>query len=187
MAQPMVRGDWLVLRPFRRDDADWVYRVSRDRVTRQFVTLPDPYLPKHAIGFIEMALQSWARRDRVEFVAEELGTGLQLGRFGMSLSQNRTGEVGYWVDPLARGRGVATLALHMLCRWAFAELGMQLLEWRTEVGNHASRRVAEKVGFRIEATLRYRLYHRGVLADAWVGSLLPHELSPYAAGPSTAY
>jgi RimJ/RimL family protein N-acetyltransferase len=183
----MVRGGWLVLRPFRRDDVDWVYRVARDRLTRQFVTLPDPYLREHAEGFVEMAFDSWARRDRVEFVAEELGTGLPLGRIGMSLSPDRTGEVGYWVDPLARGRGVATLSLHTLCRWAFEEIGLQLLEWRTEVGNHASRRVAEKVGFTIEATLRYRLFHRGVLSDAWVGSLLPNELLPYPLGSGAAY
>jgi RimJ/RimL family protein N-acetyltransferase len=44
------------------------------------------------------------------------------------------------------------------------------------VGNVASRRVAEKAGFRVEATLRRRLVHRGVRVDAWVGSMLPDEL-----------
>lgn len=47
---------------------------------------------------------------------------------------------------------------------------------RTEVGNVASRRVAEKAGFRIEATLRKRQIHRGTRVDVWVGSLLKGEL-----------
>jgi RimJ/RimL family protein N-acetyltransferase len=63
------------------------------------------------------------------------------------------------------------------CRWAFTHLQMEVILWRAEIGNLPSRRVAEKVGFTIEATLRLRLRHRGTRVDAWVGSLLPGELS----------
>lgn len=52
-----------------------------------------------------------------------------------------------------------------------------MIEWRAEVGNHASRRVAEKAGFVREGTLRKRLFHRGTVVDAWVGSLLSDEAS----------
>ncbi|MFD0517687.1 GNAT family N-acetyltransferase [Paractinoplanes durhamensis] len=86
------------------------------------------------------------------------------------------GQIGYWLDPAARGRGVATAAVLMLCGWGFGRLGLDLIEWRAEVGNIASRRVAEKAGFRLEATLRQRLVHRGVRVDAWVGSMLASEL-----------
>jgi RimJ/RimL family protein N-acetyltransferase len=37
--------------------------------------------------------------------------------------------------------------------WAFTTIGTELIEWRCEVGDTASRRVAEKAGFLIEATL----------------------------------
>jgi RimJ/RimL family protein N-acetyltransferase len=84
--------------------------------------------------------------------------------------------VGYWVDPRVRGQGVATEAVRTLCRWAFAALDLELVEWRAEVGNVASRRVAEKAGFLVEATLRRRLVHRGARVDAWVGSLLPADV-----------
>jgi Acetyltransferase (GNAT) domain len=63
------------------------------------------------------------------------------------------------------------------CRWAFTTLGTELIEWRCEVGNTASRQVAEKAGFLIEATLRKRLIHRGTRVDAWVGSILSTELT----------
>ena len=68
--------------------------------------------------------------------------------------------------------------MRAVCRWAFTSLGVELIEWRCEVGNAASRRVAEKAGFLIEATLRKRLIHRGRRVDAWVGSLLPSEMLP---------
>lgn len=55
------------------------------------------------------------------------------------------------------------------------------MEWRCEVGSVASRRVAEKAGFLIEATLRQRLVHRGTRVDAWVGSLLSSEMTDVSA------
>jgi len=64
-----------------------------------------------------------------------------------------------------------------LCGWGFERLGLGLIEWRAEVGNTASRRVADRAGFRFEATLRQRLVHRGVRVDAWIGSLLPGEFA----------
>jgi RimJ/RimL family protein N-acetyltransferase len=43
-------------------------------------------------------------------------------------------------------------------------------------GNIASRRVADKAGFLIEATLRKRRVRRGVRVDELVGSLLRDEV-----------
>ncbi|MBM2621695.1 GNAT family N-acetyltransferase [Actinoplanes sp. LDG1-06] len=102
--------------------------------------------------------------------------GSRLGRVGFGLDRAGAAQIGYWMDPAARGRGVATAAVRALCGWGFDTLGLGLVEWRAEVGNHASRRVAEKAGFRVEATLRQRLVHRGVRVDAWIGSMVPSEL-----------
>ena len=44
------------------------------------------------------------------------------------------------------------------------------------VGNDASWRVAEKLGFTREGTCRRRLAHRGERLDGWVGGLLAGEL-----------
>jgi RimJ/RimL family protein N-acetyltransferase len=62
-----------------------------------------------------------------------------------------------------------------MCGWAFTTLDLDIIQWSCEVGNTASRRVAEKAGFLVEATLRKRLLHRGQRVDAWVGSILEDE------------
>ena len=72
--------------------------------------------------------------------------------------------------------GVATTAVRAACRWAVTTAGIELIEWRCEAGNIASRRVAEKAGFLIEATLRKRRVRHGVRVDEWVGSLLRDEV-----------
>jgi RimJ/RimL family protein N-acetyltransferase len=80
------------------------------------------------------------------------------------------------VDPRARGRDVATTAVRAVCQWGVTTAGFELIEWRCEAGNVASRRVAEKAGFRIEGTLRKRRVRDGVRVDEWVGSLLRDEV-----------
>ena len=58
------------------------------------------------------------------------------------------------------------------------------IPWVYEVSlDPASRRVAEKAGFRLEATLRQRLVHRGSRVDAWIGSMLGSELPTRPDGP----
>jgi RimJ/RimL family protein N-acetyltransferase len=80
------------------------------------------------------------------------------------------------VDPRARNRGVATTAVRAVCQWAVTTKGIEFIEWRCEAGNIASRRVAEKAGFLIEATPRKRRVRHGVRVDEWVGSLLRDEV-----------
>jgi len=75
-------------------------------------------------------------------------------------------EVGYWVAPFARGRGLAGLAVQAVCRWAFDDLGLHRIQLFHAVENAASARVAEKAGFTCEGRLRqsYR-YDDGVRHD----------------------
>src|SRR4051812_46037693 len=54
--------------------------------------------------------------------------------------------LGYWLVPAARGRGLATAAARLLCRWGFEELGLERIELLLEPGNAPSRRVAERLG-----------------------------------------
>ncbi len=50
-------------------------------------------------------------------------------------------EIGFWLLPEARGRGVATRAVCVFCRWAFAELALARIQASADVDNPASQRV----------------------------------------------
>jgi RimJ/RimL family protein N-acetyltransferase len=176
MTQATIEAGEITLRPFTTADIPWVYAVSLDPAVQKYVQIPLPYRVEDAEFFVcEMAIAAWERRERAEFVVASM-EGERLGRVGLGLDGSGAAQVGYWMDPAARRRGVATRAVRELCRWGFDELGLGLIEWRAEVGNTASRRVAEKAGFTVEAVLRRRLVHRGVRVDAWIGSMLPEEL-----------
>ena len=183
MEQGTINAGDLRLRPFRVDDIRWVYEVSLDPEVQRFLQIPIPYRLADADHFVrEMAIAAWDRGQRAEFLVE--ADDVRLGRVGLGLAGSNAAQIGYWLDPAARGRGVATAAVRALCGWGFERLGLGLIEWRAEVGNTASRRVADRAGFRFEATLRQRLVHRGVRVDAWIGSLLPGEFASSEESPT---
>jgi len=70
-----------------------------------------------------------------------------VGRFNLYDLSDSAAEVGYRVAQRVSGRGVATTALHDLCRIARKDFGMWTLKATTSNENVASQRVLEKSGF----------------------------------------
>ena len=62
-------------------------------------------------------------------------------------------EIGYWLYPRARGRGIATKVARALAEYAFT-LGVQRVTAYVRVGNLQSERVLERAGFTREGVLR---------------------------------
>jgi RimJ/RimL family protein N-acetyltransferase len=177
MDRPTIAAGWLTLRPFTLADAPWVHAVLQDPVLQRFMQIPSPYRLEDATSFVEQEYMAGGDGGRrADFLAEEAATATRLGRVGLRLGEPGAAEIGYWVDPRARNRGVATTAVRALCQWAVTTADLELIEWRCQAGNVASRRVAEKSGFLIEATLRRRRLRHGVRVDEWVGSLLRDEV-----------
>ena len=67
---------------------------------------------------------------------------------------NRNTSIGYWLASSARGRGVMTIAVRALVDHAFGEWNLHRIEIHCAPGNHRSRAIPERLGFREEATLR---------------------------------
>jgi RimJ/RimL family protein N-acetyltransferase len=66
-------------------------------------------------------------------------------------------EIGYWVRSSREGQGYVTEAVKALTQVAFAILHAQRLIIRCDARNLRSARVAERAGYRLEATLRREL------------------------------
>jgi RimJ/RimL family protein N-acetyltransferase len=91
--------------------------------------------------------QAW-RDDRVfHFALIEQATGDVLGVAGLNREGSDAAELHYWIRTDHAGRGLTTEACRELIDWARDELGVGRLTLWAGRENHASRRVAEKVGF----------------------------------------
>ncbi|MFB9239759.1 GNAT family N-acetyltransferase [Plantactinospora siamensis] len=181
MEPPEIIEAGLTLRGWLPTDAPDVLRACQDPQIQRWTTVPAPYRPEDAHGFVaESAPAAWAGGTGAPFAVCAADTGELLGACSMmSISRRgRSAEVGYWTAPWARGRGVAVRATRAISRWAFETLGVRRLVWQAEVGNHASRLVALRSGFRVDGRLRLVAPHAGGTDDGWVGSLLPGEVPP---------
>lgn len=169
-----IRTEHLLLRPWRPADADVVLTACTDPLTQRWTTVPVPYTPEHARDFVEKySAAGWAEDSDYAFAVCDAASGAVEGALGLRRRPTRdVFDVGYWAMPALRGRGVLTEALRGLCGWAFS-VGATRVEWFAEVGNWASRRVAEKAGFTVEGVLRDGLPGRDGRRDCWVGARLP--------------
>jgi RimJ/RimL family protein N-acetyltransferase len=65
-----------------------------------------------------------------------------------------TGEIGYWLTPSGRGRGVGAAAVDAATRYAFETLGLVRIELFHAVENGPSCRLAARCGYLLEGTAR---------------------------------
>lgn len=165
--------DDIRLVPFTSAHVRWLAEMWRDRDSLRFTRVPDPMPP----DFPQTWLQGYedGRRDGTrEAFAILDGRGDFLGTAVVPSidAKARTAELGYVVNPAARGRGVATRALRLLTDWAFVELDAIRLELLISVENEGSKAVARHNGYTYEGTLRSIYVKRDIWKDCEVWSRL---------------
>jgi RimJ/RimL family protein N-acetyltransferase len=174
---PLSDGE-ITLRAWERRDVSAVTAACQDPEIPRWTVVPANYTERHARDFIGST-----RADRI--AGRELAMAIVdtddrvLGAMGMSNFDwpGLRAEIGYWMAPEARRRGVGAQATRMLAEWAISTLGLERLELLAHPGNVASQRLAERAGFTREGTLRkYRRRH-GVREDLVMFSLLPEDLA----------
>ena len=180
---PVLRGDGLVLRPWRSDDAAAVVRAFADPGIRHWHML---WIGDHEVpGWIRERGRRWRDQAGVDWaITSAQDEGGLLGRIAIHrlvLSQG-LGEVAYWVVPAARGRRIAPRALTVLCEWAFGVQRMHRIELAHSIHNPASCRVAERAGFALEGVKRSEMRHGDGWHDMHLHARLAGDPPPAAAG-----
>ncbi len=169
----------ITLRAWQLDDADAVYRACQDPDTIRWTTIPQPFLPEHASGFVTTrAAERWESREEALFAVVNGDTDEVLASCGLVRVDDADSvvEIGYWVAPWARRQGVATAAAHALSRWAIAELGAARVVIEAATANEASQRAALGAGFVSEGIQRSKAQRFNERDDMALFSLLPSDL-----------
>ena len=166
------------LRLAAEKDIPALVEACQDPAVQRFTTVPHPYGPDDARSFHETAAAGLGDGTALHVVTVDSDTDELLGNAGIRRHHTDAGrwDIGYLVAPWARGRGVATRAVELLCRFGFAELGAERIEICAEPSNEASMRVAERAGFTREGLLRRYQAVKGVRRDMVMYSLLSGEL-----------
>jgi [ribosomal protein S5]-alanine N-acetyltransferase len=177
LPDPPLTDREIMLRAWERRDAPAVTAACQDPEIPRWTVVPHNYTERHARDFIRSSgADRVAGRELAMAIVDE--EDRLLGALGMSNFDwsDLKAEIGYWMVPEARRRGVGARATRMLAEWAVTTLGIERLELLANPENEASQRLAERAGFTREGTLRkYRRRH-GVREDLVMFSLLTEDL-----------
>jgi RimJ/RimL family protein N-acetyltransferase len=170
-----LEGARVTLRPLRAADTAALSAILRDRQVGRF--LP-PQVRGRGAAWIARALATQRHQAGIAFVILPRGSPEVVGQvrlFGWSRAERRA-ELGYWLRRAQRGRGYGTDAARLLCRHGFRTMGLHRIEATVVTGNDRSRRVLQKVGFRLEGVRRRAARLSDRWADEWTLGLLEDEL-----------
>jgi RimJ/RimL family protein N-acetyltransferase len=155
-----IRTERLLLRPLRPTDAEALFTLFASwEVIRWLTTPPWPYTIDDAQAFIAMQMApdaAW-RNYRVIALDGSLIGGMDAPSH--SSARPRSPALGYWLGQPYWGRGYMTEAARAFIAHLFASGGRQTIYSGVLVGNDASLRVQEKLGF--ERTGEEMVYHTG--------------------------
>lgn len=160
---PTLSTKRLVLRQILIGDADDVFDYSKREETSKYLL----WSPHPTVGFTRKYLSylqgQYRRRAFYDFALVDKKSGRIIGTCGFTSFDldNNSAEVGYVLSPDFWGQGLAAEALSTLMHFGFWELSLHRLTARILEGNSQSVRVAEKCGFRHEATHRSALMVKG--------------------------
>ncbi|MCU7725347.1 GNAT family N-acetyltransferase [Actinoplanes sp. KI2] len=163
MSPAEISGTGVRLRAYRPDDAEAVAAGYDDPLSHRFLpTLPSPFTVAHAERFLSEGVMAILAEGGVVYAIADPETDDLLGGIGFDkvVAGRGQAEIGYWVGPWARGRGVATAAVRALSRHALGS-GLQRLELLTHWDNPLSMRVALASGYRREGVRRAALPKAG--------------------------
>jgi RimJ/RimL family protein N-acetyltransferase len=86
-------------------------------------------------------------------------------------------EIGMWLAPQIRGRGLASRALRLTARWLLDNTPLERVQILTETDNEPMLATARAAGFLYEGVLRGYTLERGTRVDCAILSLLPADLA----------
>jgi RimJ/RimL family protein N-acetyltransferase len=164
---PTVTDGVIVLNGYTSDDVAAHLAGEDEETARRFGWWPKTSTEATVRDAFNCWAHSWATEGSTRtFAAREAETGLLVGGCELRLDPGGPAEVSYWTAATQRRRGHATRALTLLLRYA-RSIGVTQVEAHVAEDNQASRRVAEKAGFRLASTftdkdgtsmIRYQAY-----------------------------
>ena len=171
----MLKGKNVILRLFTEDDLKEFSALDADVVARgEYYPIglrPDAVLHRR---FNDTGL--WDKDVGHMLITTHEGRMIGTVFFFQSTPYRAGYEVGYWIlRPQERGKGYMTEALRIFSAYLFEVKEIPRLELGILPGNDASRRVAEKCGFKLDGVMRKQYFCHGRYHDLQVWSLLREE------------
>jgi RimJ/RimL family protein N-acetyltransferase len=172
----MLRGTVVTLRPVREDDLAELYAHHIDIDNR------GEYFPRGIMAqtrFVKEFHESgfWTKDEGMLVIANPDGRIIGHIEFFKTVNYLAEYELSYILyGSEHRGQGATTDAVSLMVRYLFETKPINRIRLVIHPGNAASRRIAEKCGFRHEGTARGAWYNAGRYQDVEIYAVLHGEV-----------
>jgi len=176
--RPLI-DDTVVLRDYAERDIPEILIAHQDDPRLHLVTGEDRPPSGAELGrAAELEAADRAIGERATLTVLEPGSDTCRGQIRVhpvDWDQSRA-EVGIWLAPQIRGRGLGRRALRLAGEWLLGPCGLARVELFTEPDNAPMTRAAAQAGFVREGILREYLRKRGKGVDVVIMSLIPDDV-----------
>jgi RimJ/RimL family protein N-acetyltransferase len=148
--------------------------LHRDDISRA-IGVRTPFTKEQQLRWFE---DLSAATNKVVFAICEVGSGGHIGNVSLDTidQRHKTARLSIFLAESGdRGQGLGTRALNLLCHYAFETLGLRRLYCKTNAGESKVLRFYERVGFRVEGTMREHELIDGEYRDKVMLGLLRSE------------
>jgi RimJ/RimL family protein N-acetyltransferase len=178
----VLTGERVVLRPFRPEDREPIWRSRLDPLAWAKTT-EAPYVPETLEAYRERHAQR-GQGSNAEFAVDV--DGVLVGRAGLFGVDDlaRMGEIGLSILPDAQGQGHGRDVLRVLLGYGFRSRNLRRIHLQTLASNEPALRCYRAVGFVEEGRLREHAWVEGAYDDVVLMAVLRSEWSGQTSSPS---
>ncbi len=176
-----LRGVRVCLRPYAVGDGVAVQEAieeSHDHL-RPWMAWTDSRRTVQACeAYVRQALARWLTQEDVTVGMWECSSKRYVGGAWLYYTDRRVPAmgIGYWARASAQSQGYVTEAVTLLCKLAFTTLAAQRVSIQCDAANTRSAKIARRLGFVHEATLRNDSRNTmGELTDTLVFAITPND------------
>ncbi len=182
---PELEGDGVRLRAIRASDAPRIQEGTADPEAQRWLGhKPAPYTLDDAHTYVERRRELEATGQSVTWAIADPDDDRILGTvLWFNWTAGVECEIGFWLHPEARGRGLVTKAASLVIDHVFETLDVLRVTAFAAADNTASRAVMERLGFRLYGIERYGAWVRDDHVDM---ALYDVTASEWAAGPRSS-
>lgn len=170
---PVLSDGVVTLRAHVQGDIDSLLEMANDPEMVRWTAIPTPHhrhqSEQFAFTVIPRGWDDGTHRGWAIEATDDEGRSRFAGN--VDIRQSPIADIGFALHPWARGRGLMARAVRLAVDWALSEGGVEIVHWRSHVGNEASLRVAHQTGFTLHGITPGMLHERGRVIDAWTGSI----------------
>lgn len=176
---PALETERLLLRKLVMEDAEEGFKYASEPSVSRFMPWGEHKTIDDSKGFLASILEAYERQQKLTWAIQLKQTGKMIGTIDyVSWQPKRSkAEIAYTLSHEYWGRGLMKEAADGLLAFGFKEMGLNKIEAPIMLENTQSRRLAEKLGMKLEGVARDHMVIKGKFVDLAMYAILKREFS----------